>query len=284
MIFLLKFSPRIVHRRKADEGEWTVIKPLIGCTTYYVSAFEENKHRYSIAQDHFTSAIDDPLSIYQAGGLPMPITLIDDDGYIESVLDRLEGLMLIGGSDVSPSYYGQPYKKGLGHLDPVRDKFELKLIDKAVRRNIPLFGICRGLQLLNVYFGGTLVQDIDRYHETDINHAGYIGPKWSPAHKVKLAKDHMLYPCFGKEELEVNSFHHQIIDKLGDGLEIAATAEDGIIEAIVHSQYPFLLAVQWHPEMMFQTDQEQLKLFQLFVDYIQNSKGAAKKSCDLVHH
>lgn len=246
------------------------MKPLIGCTTYYVSALEENKFRFPIAQDHFMSAVDDSLSIQKAGGVPMPIPPIDDDGYIESVLERIDGLMLIGGSDVSPHYYGQPYKIGLGSINPVRDKFEMKLIDKAVQRNIPLFGICRGLQLLNVYFGGTLVQDITRYTQTDIKHEGYIGPKWSTAHKVRLTKDNLLHQCFGKEELEVNSFHHQMIDKLGDGLEVAAVAEDGTIEAIVHRHYPFLVGVQWHPEMMFQVDQEQLKLFQLFVSFIRN--------------
>lgn len=258
-------------------------KPLIGCTTYYVSAFEENKHRFAIAQDHFTSAIDDPLSIHQAGGIPVPIPLIDEDDYIDSVLDRLDGLMLIGGSDVSPSFYGQPFKKGLGHIDLARDKFEWKLLDKAVKRNMPLFGICRGLQLLNVYFGGTLVQDIERHYPTEINHAGYMGPKTSIAHKVKLSKNHLLYSCFGKEQLDVNSFHHQMIDKLGDGLEVAAISEDGVIEAIVHNQYPFLVAVQWHPEMMFQSDAEQLKLFSLFVDFIKNGQNASTQACDLVN-
>lgn len=263
--------------------KWNVIKPLIGCTTYFVSAFEENKHRFSVAQDHFTSAIDDPLSIQQAGGIPMPIPLIDDDGYIDSVLDRLDGLMFIGGSDVSPRYYGQPYKKGLGHMDPVRDNFEMKLLDKAVQRNMPIFGICRGLQLINVYFGGTLIQDLERYHPTEINHAGYMAPKWSTAHNVKLLKDQALYTCFGKEELAVNSFHHQVIDKLGDGLEVAAVAEDGIIEAIVHPSYPFLLAVQWHPEMMFQMDQEQLKPFEMFVDFIKARKNQSQQLCDYVN-
>ncbi|GED67156.1 gamma-glutamyl-gamma-aminobutyrate hydrolase [Brevibacillus reuszeri] len=253
-------------------------KPLIGCTTYYINAFEENKHRFIVAQDHFTSAIDDPLSIHRAGGIPVPIPLIDEDEYIDSLLDRLDGLMFIGGSDVSPSLYGQPYKKGLGHIDPARDKFELKLLDKAVKRNLPLFGICRGLQLLNVYFGGTLVQDIERGYPTEINHAGFFAPKSNIAHKVKLSEEHMLYPCFGKEELAVNSFHHQMIDKLGDGLEAAAISEDGIIEAIVHKQYPFLVAVQWHPEMMFETEQEQLKLFQLFVDFIKNSQECVQVS------
>lgn len=259
--------------------KWTVTKPLIGCTTYYVSAFEESKHRFAIAQDHYTSAIDDPESIHRAGGIPVPIPLIDDDSYLDSLLDRLDGLMFIGGSDISPSFYGQPYKKGLGQINPARDKFEWKLLDKAVKRKLPIFGICRGLQLLNVYFGGTLVQDIERGYSTEINHAGYIGPKSSIAHKVKLSKEHILYRCFGKEELDVNSFHHQVIDRLGEGLEAIATAEDGIIEAIVHTQYPFLLAVQWHPEMMFQTDEEQLKLFKLFIEFAKQKQTNTENLC-----
>lgn len=282
MIFLRNFIPTIVHTRNQLKENLNIMKPLIGCTTYYVSAFEENKLRFPIAQDHFMSAIDDPLSIQKAGGIPMPITPIDDEEYIDSVLDRIDGLMLIGGSDVSPGYYGQPYKKGLGPVNPARDKFELKLIHKAVYRNIPIFGICRGLQLLNVYFGGTLIQDIDRYYQTDLNHAGYLGPKSSTAHKVTLHQDKLLYQIFGREELSVNSFHHQAIDTLGNGLEVAATAEDGIIEAIVHPAFPFLAAVQWHPEMMLDAEQEQLKLFQFFVNFITQSQAEAKQISDYV--
>ncbi|HEY9576273.1 MAG TPA: gamma-glutamyl-gamma-aminobutyrate hydrolase family protein [Pseudobacillus sp.] len=248
------------------------MKPLIGCTTYYVSAFEESKLRFSVAQDHFMSALDDPLSIQKGGGVPIAIPLIDDDDYMESLLDRLDGLLLTGGSDVNPHLYGHPYKKGLGDINPIRDAFELKLIERAIKRQMPILGICRGLQLLNVFFEGTLIQDMDHAYQTDINHAGYMGPRWNIAHKVKLAKDSMLYHCFGKEEVEVNSFHHQMIDTLGQGLEISALSEDGVIEGIVHKDYPFVAAVQWHPEMMFDVHQEQLKLFELFVNSCKQNK------------
>ncbi|WP_232726217.1 gamma-glutamyl-gamma-aminobutyrate hydrolase family protein [Bacillus sp. FJAT-42315] len=249
------------------------MKPLIGCTTYYVSAFEENKLRFSVAQDHFMSALDDPLSIQKGGGVPIAIPLIDDEDYIESIVDHLDGLLLTGGSDINPQLYGQPYKKGLGDINPLRDAFEMKLLEKAIKKQIPILGICRGLQLLNIFFGGTLIQDMDQHHQTDLNHAGYMGPRWNIAHKVKLAKGSVFYHCFEKEEIEVNSFHHQIIDTLGQGLEITALSEDEVVEGIVHKDYPFVVAVQWHPEMMFEVHQEQLKLFKLFVDYCKRSKA-----------
>jgi putative glutamine amidotransferase len=260
------------------------MEPLIGCTTYYVSASENKEIKLDVPQDHFMSAIDDPLSIQRAGGVPIAIPVIDDEGYIDSIINIVDGLLLTGGSDLSPHLYGQPFKKGLGKINLIRDQFEMKLIDKAIRKQKPILGICRGLQLLNIYFGGTLVQDIDRYYQTDIDHAGsgYKSPKSSIAHKVKLMEDSIFYRCFGKDELEVNSIHHQIIDILGDGLEIAAISEDGIIEGIVHKNYPFIAAVQWHPEMMFEVHSEQLKIFEMFVKHITDNVKNNKHKTNLI--
>ncbi|OIK10737.1 peptidase C26 [Bacillus sp. MUM 116] len=259
------------------------MKPLIGFTTYYVST-EDKQIKFDVPQDHFMSALDDPLSIQKSGGIPIAIPVIDDEEYIDSILDTVDGLLLTGGSDLSPHFFGQPFKKGLGRIVLIRDQFEMKLIDKAIRKQLPILGICRGLQLLNVYFGGTLIQDMDLYCQTDINHSGsgYTSPKSSIAHKVSFPKDSIFYRCFGKDQLEVNSIHHQVVDVLGDGLEIAAISEDGMIEGIVHKDYPFIAAVQWHPEMMFEVHLEQLKVFEMFVNHIKDHEKPNKQKENLI--
>ncbi|MCO0600526.1 gamma-glutamyl-gamma-aminobutyrate hydrolase family protein [Peribacillus butanolivorans] len=253
------------------------MKPLIGFTMNYVSAFEEREIRFKPSQDHVISDLDYPSCIVNAGGIPIPISVIDDEGYMDSILDRIDGLVLTGGSDLSPQFYRQPYKKGLGSINPIRDSFEMKLVEKAIKKQMPIIGVCRGLQLLNVFFGGTLIQDIDENFKTVLKHDGYMGPKWGIAHNVKLDKNKVLYKCFGKEEIEVNSFHHQIIDTLGSGFEVAAMSEDGIIEGIVHTEYPFIVAVQWHPEMMADVYQEQLKLFQLLINFVNDNPPIKNK-------
>lgn len=241
-------------------------KPLIGFTTYYVNPFEHSDFRFVPAQDHIMTAVDDPMCIHKAGGVPFAISVIDDEAYMDAVLDRIDGLYLAGGSDICPSYYGQPYKNGIGSIVPERDAFEWKLLQKAVARQMPILAICRGFQLINVFFGGTLVQDINRYYKTEINHSGIVGPRWNVAHTVKLQEGTLLHDCFGKTELPVNSFHHQIIDKLGEGLKVSAVADDGIIEGLEHTDYPFLVGVQWHPEMMADVHQEQLNIFRYFME------------------
>ncbi|MET3291932.1 UNVERIFIED_CONTAM: putative glutamine amidotransferase [Brevibacillus sp. OAP136] len=254
-------------------------KPLIGFTTYYVNPFENSDFRFVPAQDHIMTAVDDPLCIHKAGGIPIALSVIDDESYMDEILDQIDGLYLAGGSDICPSYYGQPYKKGIGSIVPERDAFEIKLLEKAVARKLPILAICRGFQLVNVFFGGTLIQDIQNYYQTDINHSGINGPRWNIAHSVKLQEGTFLRECFGKEELAVNSFHHQIVDALGTGLVVSAQSDDGVIEGFVHADYPFLVGVQWHPEMMAHVHAEQMEIFRKFVQCAQRGKANEALTC-----
>lgn len=170
-----------------------------------------------------------------AGGIP-------DYQYCPAYREEYDGLLLTGGADLEPERYGQAVNGSVA-MDAARDEAEWKLVDAFLQAGKPIFGICRGCQLLNVYFGGSLHQDI----ETKARHR--IDPKVPyPVHGV-VAEDPLLEGLYGKE-FSVNSCHHQAVDKLGAGLRITAHCpEDGVVEAFVHESLP-VLAVQWHPEKL----------------------------------
>ncbi len=249
------------------------MKPLIGLTTYFVkdSYIGTKRIRGISRQDMSMSSMDYSLSVNKAGGIPIDIPVINDEVYIEELADRLDGFVFSGGPDIHPYYYGQSLKKGHGLIVPERDEFEFKLFEKVLERNKPILGICRGLQLINIYFGGTIYHDIYKCTSTELEHIPRLIPKYSYSHKVTLETKSKLYEAFGKKVIDINSFHHQAIDRLGKGLKKTAWAEDGIIEAIEHINKFFLVAVQWHPEMMHEVYEEQLNIFKLFIKYTKES-------------
>ena len=165
-------------------------------------------------------------------------------------IDSADGLLLTGGGDVDPSYYG--VKDSLGKSKEVnasRDEFEFYAIERALDRNIPIFGICRGMQVMNVYLGGSLILDLPAAGYDD--HAS--DRKEQTEHQVKVDGESLLHGAAGRDVLDVNSSHHQALDRLGNGLMASAISTDGIIEAaewIMKDRMPFLMLVQWHPERM----------------------------------
>lgn len=249
------------------------MRPLIGITTYFVKASEigTNRQRGLPDQDMLMSTMDYSQAIELAGGIPVTVPVINNENYIEEIVEKIDGFLFAGGPDINPLKYNEHFKKGLGKIVPERDDFELRLLDKVLNKNKPVFGICRGFQIINTYFGGSLYQDIKNELATDIEHAATMGVKYSICHKVNLVKDSILNRVFKKEELYVNSFHHQAIKKLGHGLKISAKAEDGIVEGFEHKDYPFVIGVQWHPEMMFEVHSEQLELFKVFVNKVKEN-------------
>lgn len=246
------------------------MKPLIGITTYYVKASEMGKNRVRGLQDQdmLMSTMDYSRCIEKAGGIPVNIPVIEDEDYIDGVVNKLDGFLFSGGPDVNPLNYNQPIKKGLGKIAPERDIFELKLLKKVLEKDKPILGICRGYQLINVYFGGTLHQDINNNNLTDLDHVGIMGPKHNICHKVALTEGSKIHKVFNKKDVMVNSYHHQAIDKIGDKLIVTGKSEDGIIEAFEHMNHKFVMGVQWHPEMMSEIHKEQLNLFKLFINNI----------------
>lgn len=247
---------------------------LIGITTYYVKAYDmgEKRVRGVKGQDMIMSTHDYSTSVERAGAIPLYIPVINNENYINQIANTMDGIIFAGGEDIAPSRYGQANKKNLSTIVPQRDTFEFSLISKFIESKKPILGICRGMQVINTFFGGTLHQDIYNDKLTEIEHVGTMAPKNNISHKVRLTKGSLIYKAFEKDTISVNSYHHQAIDEIGKELVVTGYSEDNIIESIEHIKYPFLVGVQWHPEMMAETHKEQLKLFQLFIDAVRKSK------------
>lgn len=159
-------------------------------------------------------------------------------------LEHCDGLVLTGGVDVAPELYGN-WADETVHVNSERDGSEFKLIDMALKRGIPILGICRGLQILNVYFGGTLIIDLEKFHGR--NHTA-ISDEEDRLHQIKLAEGSGLMNFIKQQDGTVNSSHHQAADRIGNGLKVVARADDGTVEAIESNDSHGIVAVQWHPE------------------------------------
>ncbi|MDM8182760.1 gamma-glutamyl-gamma-aminobutyrate hydrolase family protein [Enterococcus cecorum] len=190
--------------------------------------------------------------IEQAGGIPVVLPLTTDEETLIQLCEQLDGLLLTGGHDVNPALYGEEKRPECQVLCEIRDKMEISLIKLFLKTDKPIFGICRGLQILNVYFGGSLYQDIPTQFATDLVHS-MPKPYDQGIHQVTLYADTPLYELLQTGELSVNSRHHQAIKDLAPDLVAMAQATDGLIEAVYHPDYLFVWAVQWHPEHMYQS-------------------------------
>lgn len=231
-------------------------RPLIGITTRQ----EPDKVDFYLARDYSEA-------VYAAGGLPFLIPLIGSPEYLDLALQKLHGIIFSGSAtDVDPKRYGQPPAPELGPVNPLRDQVDLHLAGEALRLGMPLFGICYGFQMLNVRLGGSLIQDLPSQLPGDIRHERKSGGP-PLRHKVRLIPDSLFARLAGGTEVEVNSSHHQAIDRLASDLKSMATSPDGIIEAAVHCSGKPLLAVQWHPEKNYQQDAFSRRLFEHFVQW-----------------
>ena len=209
---------------------------------------------------HYSEAVE------AAGGAPVHISLIPNAGYIDAVVDGLDGILLPGSdSDVDPLRYGQQPHPGLGAVHPIKDETDLLIIDAAERKQLPIFAICFGMQVVNVFRGGTLIQDIRSQLPDAIKHE-QGAPRDRPSHTVKVALGSRLSEMLGTADLVVNSHHHQAIETLGANLVVTARSSDGIIEAFEDPRPDrFVVAVQWHPEMGWHDDKSSQRLFNSFV-------------------
>lgn len=201
-------------------------------------------------------------SIVKAGGTPVIIPAVTDGKVLRNIVSNLDGLVLIGGADVNPLWYEEEPREKLEEVDPVRDLYELKLIKMATDQNIPVLGICRGLQLLNVAFGGTLYQDIPSQRgDHSVKHRQDL-PSSYGSHRVFVDANSQLATILGKDTLAVNSLHHQAIKELAPIFKATAYAPDSIIEAIDAYPNRSIMGVQWHPEALtYGGDTTMLKIF-----------------------
>ena len=206
--------------------------------------------------------------VAEAGGVPVVLPPVGEARTAEAVIGGLDGLLLSGGSDLHPGYYGEKPLPELGVTIPERDAFEMALLERALRRKIPILGICRGMQVLNVALGGTLYQDLP----SQMDHMVLLGhrqetPKWQPTHEVEVDGGSKVAEILGTNELKVNSYHHQAIKELASGLVTVAYASDGVIEAVESSDLRkrWMIGVQWHAEAMRDAGPEHCNLFEAHV-------------------
>jgi putative glutamine amidotransferase len=200
------------------------------------------------------------------GALPVMIPLQMSEETLHGIFERLDGLFLPGGEDIDPSHYHQERHPQLGAPDKERDRTELLLTTWAIVAGMPLLGVCRGVQVINVVCGGTLYQDIHTIRP-DLEKHDYFPPnfeRYRVSHQVTIEPDSRLARSLGTMH-EVNSMHHQGIDRLGKGLRVVARAEDGLPEAVEMPPLPFVVGVQWHPEELAKTDQHSNSLFYDFI-------------------
>ena len=206
-------------------------------------------------------------AIVEAGGVPVMLPLTTDAAAAVRLLDAVDGLVVSGGQDVDPARYGEKSDAAhalCGELCPERDAMEALLVPAALEADLPLLGICRGLQALNVILGGTLWQDLPKQAPSVVNHHG-TAPYENPVHTVGVLPGTPLAACVGEGELPVNSFHHQALSDVDPGLEVMEEAADGVVEAVWRPASRFCWAVQWHPEFSHAVDEPSRKIFSALV-------------------
>lgn len=215
-------------------------------------------------------------AVKRAGGIPILLAPLEEVKDIEGLLNRLDGLMLSGGGDIWPERYGQPRHPKTSLVSKERDTFDFKLVKQALDMDMPVLGICHGIQLINVVMGGTLIQDIPAQRPSGVPHDSkpVLSKAEGTVHKVKVERGTQLYEFLKAEELMVNSSHHQAIDRLGEGLRVSATAEDRVVEAVESIRHSLVIGVQWHPERMTE-DSTQRGLFTAFLEEV---KGRVQKN------
>jgi gamma-glutamyl-gamma-aminobutyrate hydrolase PuuD len=250
------------------------MQPLIGVSTSFRDV-----------GDYLGEGYQRPIAM--AGGLPVTLPRLTDS--MDDLLDRIDGLMIAAGHDIDPAHYGQEPHALLGPLDPGRDAFELELIRRALRAGLPIIGACRGMQALNVALGGTMVQDLSlrpAYRELpsdptlrywrrfkDETMAGRPVPE-HPRHPIEIEHGSLLHRLVGDTTAEVDSFHHQAIDRVGEGLVVSARTPDGVIEAL---EMPgrFVLAMQCELHEGWRWDDRWLGVFRAFVEAAAERRRAA---------
>jgi putative glutamine amidotransferase len=248
-----------LHRRRLDDS------PRIGVT----AALREETE--SVAQNPLGRFVRTDLDyverVSEAGGVPVVLSPSLSLRAAETLLDRLDGLLLSGGPDLDPGYYGEKPIPELGTTIPEWDALEMALLRLALEQGVPIFGICRGMQILNVALGGTLYQDVPSQIGAGVLKHWQTTPKCQVTHEVEVLDDSYLAEITDRQSVEVNSYHHQGIKGLAYALTVAAHSADGVIEALESRDFSerWMVGVQWHPEGMRDTLSGHLNLFEAHV-------------------
>ncbi len=236
--------------------------PLIGITCSRVTGGAWGQYSLGHFMDYTYSEYSQ--AIQYCGGAPLIIPEAQDSNTLSTIMDRIDGLILSGGPDIHPRFYGEDVLPGLGEVDEDLDRMELEAARIALQKGLPILGICRGIQTLNVSQGGTLYQDISTQVPESINHVPKVD-KGSLTHWVRIETNTLLHKILRRAEIRTNGKHHQAIKKPAPGLIVSARTRDGIIEAVEDPLKKFVLGVQWHPEGTWKKDLHSKRLFQAFV-------------------
>ena len=232
-------------------------KPIIGL----VPLFDDEKDSLWMLPGYMDGIVD-------AGGIPIMLPLTSEKATIDQLLDTVDGIIMTGGHDVSPDIYGEEKLEDLVVCNEARDSMEKELLKQALEKDIPILGICRGIQFINAFLGGTLYQDLGKQHPSETEH--HQKPPYDvPVHKVKLISDSKLYGLLRKDVIGVNSYHHQAVKEVAGTLKVMAISEDGLVEAVELPEKRFVWAVQWHPEFSYRVDDNSKLIFREFVKHCQ---------------
>ncbi len=242
------------------------IKPLIGVTCG-VSIQPNGSRRHSLGDTYINALV-------KAGAAPVIIPSTTNEDALYSIYRSLDGLLLSGGVDIHPRYFNEEID-GSEEIDEIRDQTEILLTGWGLKDDLPIFGICRGHQVLNVALGGSLFQDIpSQVGNEALDHQKSVsaGVRSFLAHEVKINPDSKLAKITGATELKVNTLHHQSVKQPGKSLRVTALAPDGIIEGLESDQHKWVLSVQWHPEDLYEGLDWSRKLFGAFVSEVRSRK------------
>lgn len=239
------------------------MKKLIGITSYIYETLDNEGYESLSRQATEQVYID---SVWRAGGIPLSLPAVENTDQAQEVLEHLDALVVIGGDDIDPVYYSEEPNLKLGPLDPKRDVSDFSYLAAAEKLGLKTLGVCRGMQLINVYKGGSLYQHLGDFPEFYIQHSQKSTPG-VVSHSVSVVEGSRLAEIIKKAHLRVNSYHHQAIKELGAGLEVNAESPDGLIEAVssTDENWP-VLAVQWHPEALSGEYDEHALIFDWLVD------------------
>lgn len=253
-------------------GEY--VKPIILITSYHVGQEElnEKKVRGKAEQDISICIWDYINAVMLSGGIPLVMPNIDGEDNLDELVKLADGILFSGGEDVHPSYFNEEVIADMTVCER-RDKFEMRLAERVLPLNMPLLGICRGMQLLNIAAGGNIYQDIAMLYRTELEHRNPDSGKSDIIHQVRLLEGTRLSSYYGSGVKGVNSFHHQAVKDLAPAFEAAAYSEDGLLEAYEIREDRFLIGVQWHPEMLFEKYPVELELFKGFVESAREYKA-----------
>lgn len=245
------------------------MRPLVGLTTTIdPKGGDYQKPRIALYANY--------IAVLERAGLtPILISPAHSEDGIRQLMEICRGLVLTGGDDIDPARYHEEPIPELGAVNPPRDAAECRALDAAVGRDLPVLGICRGHQMLNVFFGGTLCQDIATAMEEAYSHLQTTA--WgSHHHEITVEPGSRLGRAVGRDRLEINSYHHQAIREVAPGLEVTARADDGLIEAVESREHTWVLGVQWHPERheaRAEDSDPNVRVFNAFADAVRTAAG-----------